>query len=289
MGRSNQGQGTTEYVALLSVVTIGIVGAAYGYVAPFRRGVDGLAVNVSRILVTGTIDGAGFGRHPTSSGSPHCVSMGTFGSYCTALNTGLGGGSGDLGFDAPESQYRQAPLTELYKSGPQDCGERSLAMLLGRSEQDVLADVEAKGYSTKSYEMVPGPRGGMKEVEHDRGVMSLDQVASYLRLETSFGAEVKWDGTVSALDWLTHPGPPGTRRADAVMVTIDVDPATGLPTATCDALCGHIVTVRGVSVVDGRTMVTIDDGRRVLQVPADQFQAAWKPHGGQYLVATRKP
>ena len=53
--REEEGQSTVEYMLLISVIVIAIVAAAYVFVDPFKKGVEDLAKDVSKILATGKI------------------------------------------------------------------------------------------------------------------------------------------------------------------------------------------------------------------------------------------
>src|SRR5437660_1162373 len=72
-GRKNQGQTSTEYVLIISVVVVAVVAAAYSFIAPFRAGVTALATDVSTILASGEIGGIGLphggGGNPSTGAS----------------------------------------------------------------------------------------------------------------------------------------------------------------------------------------------------------------------------
>ena len=59
---SERGQAATEYMALVSVVVIAVVAAAWTFVPGFQDGVGALATDVSTILDTGAIGGVGLPR-----------------------------------------------------------------------------------------------------------------------------------------------------------------------------------------------------------------------------------
>ncbi len=60
--RSESGQTATEYMLLVSVIVVAVVAASYTFVPTFRQGVASLAEDVSTILDTGKIGGAGVDR-----------------------------------------------------------------------------------------------------------------------------------------------------------------------------------------------------------------------------------
>ena len=53
--RSRQGQSTTEYMLLISVIVIAVVAAGYAFLGGFQDGVDALGTEVSKTLNTGHI------------------------------------------------------------------------------------------------------------------------------------------------------------------------------------------------------------------------------------------
>lgn len=59
---SESGQAGVEYMALVSVVVIAVVSAAWTFAPSFREGVDSLASDVASILDTGEIGGVGLPR-----------------------------------------------------------------------------------------------------------------------------------------------------------------------------------------------------------------------------------
>ena len=59
---SEQGQTSTEYMILVSVVVIAILSAAYTFVPSFESGVQSLGADVQSILDVGTVGGLGLSR-----------------------------------------------------------------------------------------------------------------------------------------------------------------------------------------------------------------------------------
>ena len=57
-----EGQSTVEYMLLISVIVIAMVGAAYVFIPTFQKGVADLAGDVRKILSTGKIGKAGWDR-----------------------------------------------------------------------------------------------------------------------------------------------------------------------------------------------------------------------------------
>lgn len=55
--RKSRGQTATEYMLIISVVVIAVVGAAYAFVPKFQDGVNALGENVKNILDIGCING----------------------------------------------------------------------------------------------------------------------------------------------------------------------------------------------------------------------------------------
>jgi len=53
--RGRQGQSTTEYMLLISVIVIAVVAAGYAFVGSFQDGVEVLGSEVSKTLSTGHI------------------------------------------------------------------------------------------------------------------------------------------------------------------------------------------------------------------------------------------
>lgn len=112
MGRRHRsrGQSATEYMMVISVIVIAVVGAAYVFVAPFREGVEDLGRDVSQILAVGDIGGVG--RGGTNSGLSNGGSSG--------LDPGsqaAGGGSFGNGAAADPSSPSMAPGDAGFANG----------------------------------------------------------------------------------------------------------------------------------------------------------------------------
>lgn len=60
--RSESGQGSTEYMLVISVIVVAVTAGAYLFVPQFRTGSEALAGDVSRILATGEVGGVGLNR-----------------------------------------------------------------------------------------------------------------------------------------------------------------------------------------------------------------------------------
>lgn len=60
--RDEDGQTTTEYMLLISVIVIAIVAAGYAFVPEFQQGVADLARDVKQMLSTGMIGRTGTRR-----------------------------------------------------------------------------------------------------------------------------------------------------------------------------------------------------------------------------------
>jgi len=73
--RSRVAQAATEYMMVVSVIIIAVVGASYAYVPTFRNGVACLADEVSTMLDTGRIGNAGIKRDD-GAGAAGCCSGG---------------------------------------------------------------------------------------------------------------------------------------------------------------------------------------------------------------------
>lgn len=63
-----QGQTSTEYMLLISVIVIAVTAAAYYFVPTFQGGVIALAKDTSSILATGQIGGIGMARSGGGAG-----------------------------------------------------------------------------------------------------------------------------------------------------------------------------------------------------------------------------
>lgn len=78
VGRRAEGQTGTEYMLVISVIVIAVVGAAYAFVPQFEEGVNELGRDVSQVLATGDIGGIGHGgTSANASGSPPFSGPGT--------------------------------------------------------------------------------------------------------------------------------------------------------------------------------------------------------------------
>lgn len=69
-GRRQRGQTGTEYLLVISVIVIAVVGAAFVFVEPFRLGVEKLGRDVSQVLALGDIGGIGHGGSQANGGTP---------------------------------------------------------------------------------------------------------------------------------------------------------------------------------------------------------------------------
>ncbi|HVO31757.1 MAG TPA: hypothetical protein VMV18_13515 [bacterium] len=90
---SESGQAGVEYMAVVSVVVIAVVSAAWTFAPSFRDGVQSLASDVSSILDTGEIGGVGLPR----SGSANA------GDAVSPAGSPEGGLSAPLGAPVPAS------------------------------------------------------------------------------------------------------------------------------------------------------------------------------------------
>lgn len=67
--RRHRGQTATEYMMVVSVVVIAVVGAAYAFVPTFQTGVNELGFDVSHILAKGGSARGGYGVASTTVSS----------------------------------------------------------------------------------------------------------------------------------------------------------------------------------------------------------------------------
>lgn len=92
VGRRARGQTGTEYMLVVSVIVIAVVGAAYVFVPRFEEGVNELGRDVSQLLATGDVGGIGHGGTNANASVPK-TSPGP-----TSSNEGISnGGTGLLG------------------------------------------------------------------------------------------------------------------------------------------------------------------------------------------------
>jgi Flp pilus assembly pilin Flp len=66
--RDSRGQAATEYMMLISVVTVAVVAASFTYVPAFKVAVFNLAEQVEVMLDGGTIGEAGYSRNDSTGG-----------------------------------------------------------------------------------------------------------------------------------------------------------------------------------------------------------------------------
>ena len=66
--RSERGQGATEYMLVISVIVVAVVGSAYTYVPMFRVAVFNMSEQVQMMLDNGTVGGIGHSRSGSVGG-----------------------------------------------------------------------------------------------------------------------------------------------------------------------------------------------------------------------------
>lgn len=65
LSKRGAGQTSVEYLLVIAVITVAVVGAAWTYVPAFRTGVERVGFDVRRLLRTGQIERAAPSRQPT--------------------------------------------------------------------------------------------------------------------------------------------------------------------------------------------------------------------------------
>lgn len=100
--RTQLGQTGTEYMLVISVILVALVGAAYVFVPSFQDGTQQLANDVSTILDTHQINGMGANTTATGPGAsgnanPAAANRGVANAGGTSGNAGNGGGNGGAG------------------------------------------------------------------------------------------------------------------------------------------------------------------------------------------------
>ncbi len=82
-----RGQAATEYMMLVSVAVVAVVGAAYAFVPTFQTGVQELSLDVKQILIDHGSTRGGFGLAASNAaGSGNTITSGQ------ASRAGIGGG-----------------------------------------------------------------------------------------------------------------------------------------------------------------------------------------------------
>lgn len=71
VGSRARGQTGTEYMLVVSVIVIAVVGAAYVFVPSFEEGVDELGRDVRQVLATGDVGGIGHDGSMVNGVSPN--------------------------------------------------------------------------------------------------------------------------------------------------------------------------------------------------------------------------
>ena len=95
-GRTRSGQSSPEYMMVIAVVTIAIVGAAYVFVPSFRSGTEALGTEVAEILGTGQVRGANMqGRNEDGLVLGGAQNGGANGGAAGGDAAGMGGAAGD--------------------------------------------------------------------------------------------------------------------------------------------------------------------------------------------------
>lgn len=94
LNRKRSGQTSPEYMTVIAVVTIAVVGAAYVFVPSFRDGTTALGTEVADILGTGQVRGANMdSRHDAGASFPGAA--GPNAGDAAGGNGGEGGAAGD--------------------------------------------------------------------------------------------------------------------------------------------------------------------------------------------------
>ncbi len=312
--KRQRGSAATEYMLVVSVITIGVTAAGYAYVPGFREGTAALSQDVSSILATGDVGDIGFARHgdktidtgtspgapSTSGGSGNGGGDGCTGGFiqrCSAQTAGVGGiqnptsGSGsDVSVGASRSAVatlqdpnanfvdRVVARQEVLQNVTQDCSQVFLAGVTGQRTSTVTVATVTEGLTVPDTMKINLPFLGISlgGIPTDyKGYMSLAQMQSYLTRQ-GIGATVSQNTTTTQIAQALASG-------QKVGVIIDVD-ANGNPVAGCGGKCGHTVKVTNVSP----DFVTIKDRNGSRDVPIHDFENALSAQGGGMIVVTPK-
>ena len=300
--RRVRAQAGSEYMMVISVVTIAAVGAAFAFVPSFRVGVTDLGADVQEILSTGestTRDGltatgpGGNGPGGAATDTRHtrtrqnCVWVFCFGETReTALGGGTGG-DGDQGLaatieegddldniDGAWKSFFQGEVAKAAQGAEGDladqplCGPAIIAAMTGKDVNTVYKELENNGrLALVKKETVVG--GVVMNTEYTTtGVMSQSQLAAALRDDYGFQINEKSGGTLADVESALDNG-------QMPIVLYDNGDGSGKN--------GHFGVVTDVSDYLG---VKVDTATGSFWIPKDEFQQRMDVMGGKVISAS---
>ena len=310
--KRQRGSAATEYMLVVSVITVGVTAAGYAYVPGFREGTAALSQDVSSILATGDVGDIGFARHgdktidtgttpggsgngangagSNGSGGDNCT--GGFIQRCSAQTAGVGGGTGDAllargasntavqTLQDPNASYgdQAAARREVLDAVTKNCSQVFLAGVTGQRVSTVTVATVTDGLTVPDTMKINLPFLGISfgGIPTDyKGFMTLDQMQAYLGSQ-GVQATVSQNATSTQIAQALAEG-------KKVGVIIDTD-ANFTPISGCGGKCGHTVKVTNITA----DFVTVKDRNGSRDVPIHDFENALNAQGGGMIVVTPK-
>lgn len=307
--KRQRGSAATEYMLVVSVITVGVTAAGYAYVPGFREGTAALSQDVSSILATGDVGDIGFARHgdktidtgntpgapstPGGSGNgggDNCT--GGFIQRCSAQTAGVGGGTSGAvlaqgasntavqTLQDPNASYvdQAAARREVLDNVTKNCSQVFLAGVTGQRVSTVTVATVTDGLTVPDTMKINLPFLGISfgGIPTDyKGFMTLDQMQAYLGSQ-GVQATVSQNATSSQIAQALAEG-------KKVGVIIDTD-ANFTPISSCGGKCGHTVKVTNIT----SDFVTVKDRNGSRDVPIHEFENALNAQGGGMIAVTPK-
>lgn len=253
------GQGATEYLLVISVLTLGVGAAAYTFVPAFGQGTLRMSRDVSQILATSTI---GSTSSSTDANGDTTTSGSTLGLSRTggAANTGGGGTDGDGAcHDDRCWDSTRMPGQDGIPYGTQACTEYAIAGILGAPPKAILDQATAGGYTNSATDARITLANARRFLSHEYGVASTET----------------WGAGMNQLE-------DALAKGDQVMVVMTWDKGDGQGGP-------HTVRVNRVytEMRNGRPVTFVefvDDWGEPITMNAKDFENAWREQGNGMLA-----
>lgn len=318
--KGQMGSAATEYMLVVSVITVGVTAAGYAYVPGFKEGTAALSRDVSSILATGDVGEIGMGRHggqnanggaapgaPTTPGTsnPAQPCTGSYIAFCTGQTAGIGGGAGDpttgsgvalagqatgasntsvATLQDPNAAFgeRIDAMIDVLDNTTQNCGQVFLAGETGESIFTVTLATVTQGLTVPDTMKINLPFLGISMGNIPTDYKGYMSLAQMQTYLTTKGvtSTVSQNVTTTQIDAALKAG-------QKVGVILDVDanwnPA---PCARGAGGCGH--TVKVLSINTSANTVTLKDRYGTRDVPLQDFQNSLSAQGGGMIAVTPK-
>lgn len=313
--RQRIGQAGTEYMLVLSVLTIAVVAGAFVFVPTFQNGTMSLAHDISTILDTHQIAGMGVGGGGNNGGGANNgvanngggnngggannggANNGN-GANGNAVNGGgLNGGNGGNGNGNSPGANRNGEGAEF--GGSDTLTLAALGTRIGGTDMSgsewwnaAKSTGLTDGQICSQYAIwlhIPGTLRDTVAETVDAGLTQTQQVT--IPRFSIFGWSPFGERTVEVTQgqmnlrgmqqYLRQNGQDSQFRRDqsindlGSMVDGGHSPVVILATRPGDPTSGHTVTVVGVETVNGRQVVMVKDQRGIYEIPASTFNESW--------------